>query len=131
MLWKFLLNQASPLQLNCILCHVYVIVTLLKGTNILMWSYAVNLLIKNYLLLGKMLFSMSQSYQLVLGIMLIEYWICVEMFYRKFGPCNQNEERIEDINIRTCCQINLPLFSVVLFEKINISNLHIMIYLQW
>ena len=126
MLWKFLLNQASPLQLNCILCHVYVIVTLLKGTNILMWSYAVNLLIKKYLL-----FSMSQSYQLVLGIMLIEYWMCVEMFYRKFGPYNQNEERIEDINIRTCCQINLLLFSVVLFEKINISNLHIMIYFQW
>ena len=53
------------------------------------------------------------------------------MFYRKFGPYNQNEERIEDINIRTCCQINLLLFSVVLFEKINISNLQIMIYLQW
>ena len=103
----------------------------MKGTNILMWSYAVNLLIKKYLLLGKMLFSMSQSYQLGLGIILIEYWMCVEMFYRKFGPYNQNEERIEDINIRTCCQINLLLFSVVLFEKINISNLQIMTYLQW
>ena len=82
-----------------------------------MWSYAVNLLINNYLLLGKMLYTMSQSYQLVLEIMLIAYWMCVEMFNSKFGPYNQNKESIEDINIRACCEINLLLFSVVLFEK--------------
>jgi len=56
--------------------------------------------------------------------------MCVEMFYRKFGPYNQNEERIEDINIRICCEIDLLLLSVVLFEEINIFDLHILMHLE-
>ena len=61
--------------------------------------------------------------------MLIVYSMCVEMFYNKFGPYNQNEERIEDINIIICCEIDLLLLSVVLYEKINIFDLHIMMHL--
>ena len=61
--------------------------------------------------------------------MLIVYSMCVEMFYNKFGPYNQNEERIEDINIIICCEIDLVLLSVVLYEKINIFDLHIMMHL--
>ena len=61
--------------------------------------------------------------------MLIVYSMCVEMFYSKFGPYNQNEERIEDINIIICCEIDLLLLSVVLYEKINIFDLHIMMHL--
>ena len=62
--------------------------------------------------------------------MLIAYSMCVEMFYSKFGPYNQNEERIEDINIRIYCEIDLLLLSVVLFEKINIFNLNILVHLE-